>query len=103
MTASVMAASRSAISKPGALVQIRHLQVRGQRRHERFGQHVLHRLLRLSGVALVKGRDRAVPTAPLAGARAGRQGVDAVYVAGCSADFFVLVIAVRLLKQPTTN
>lgn len=42
-------------------------------------------------------------TGPLAGALAGQQGVGAVYLAGCGAVSCALVIALRLLKQPTTN
>jgi len=42
-------------------------------------------------------------TGPLAGALAGQYGVSAVYLAGCGAVSCALAIAVRLLKQPTTN
>jgi len=42
-------------------------------------------------------------TGPLAGALAGQHGVSAVYLAGCAAVSCALVIALRLLKQATTN
>jgi len=42
-------------------------------------------------------------TGPLAGALAGRHGVNAVYLAGCGAVSCALVIALRLLKPPRAN